>query len=314
MSAICQIICDSTCDFSAQQAQEYNVKILPFHYTEKDKAGGGLSGDDDLFQSRSAHEFYDAIRHGACPMTSQPSQYEYEQAFEEAYASGVPTVVFSISSKLSGGYEGALMALERVKEAHPEEEVRIYVVDSKLASVALHLLVFEACRKRDAGMNAEELVLWAKEARYNVHTVVLVDNLDALHRGGRLPTGVAVVGDALDVKPILHINVDGSLGIRSVARGRKKAMRKMIEHVKQGNREQDVTPAVVVGDADAPEDGYQIGSEITRLLPDITLLRPTVGPTIGSHVGPSMLACSFWGEDRRNEKKISRVKGVRTSK
>lgn len=314
MSAICQIICDSTCDFSAQQAQEYNVKILPFHYTEKDKAGGGLSGDDDLFQSRSAHEFYDAIRHGACPMTSQPSQYEYEQAFEEAYASGVPTVVFSISSKLSGGYEGALMALERVKEAHPEEEVRIYVVDSKLASVALHLLVFEACCKRDAGMNAEELVLWAKEARYNVHTVVLVDNLDALHRGGRLPTGVAVVGDALDVKPILHINVDGSLGIRSVARGRKKAMRKMIEHVKQGNREQDVTPAVVVGDADAPEDGYQIGSEITRLLPDITLLRPTVGPTIGSHVGPSMLACSFWGEDRRNEKKISRVKGVRTSK
>ena len=67
MSAICNIMCDSTCDFTAEQAAARGVTILPFHYVEAGKPGGGLCGDDDLFQSRSAHEFYDAIRHGATP-------------------------------------------------------------------------------------------------------------------------------------------------------------------------------------------------------------------------------------------------------
>lgn len=67
MSVKCNIMCDSTCDFTAEQAAERNVTILPFHYVEADKPNGGLCGDDDLFQSRSAHEFYDAIRHGAMP-------------------------------------------------------------------------------------------------------------------------------------------------------------------------------------------------------------------------------------------------------
>lgn len=189
MAATCQIMCDSTCDFTAEQAERENIRILPFHYVEAGKPDGGLSGDDDLFQSRSAHEFYDAIRRGAMPMTSQPSQLEYDEAFQAAYESGVPTVMFCISSGLSGGYQGACASLERLKEAHPNEEVRIYVIDSLIASTSLTLLLEEACRQRDAGLNAEQLVMWAEEARYHVHTIFMVDNLDALHRGGRLPKG-----------------------------------------------------------------------------------------------------------------------------
>ena len=115
MGAICQIMADSTCDFTPQMATELGVTILPFHYVEAGKPDGGLSGDDDLFQTRSAHEFYDAIRHGAMPITSQPSQLEYDEAFQRAYESGVPTVLFCISSGLSGGYEGARMSLERLR-------------------------------------------------------------------------------------------------------------------------------------------------------------------------------------------------------
>ena len=168
-------------------------------------------------------------------MTSQPSQLEYDQAFQAAYDSGIPTVLFCISSGISGGYNGAVTALDRFKEEHSDEEVRIYVVDCLLASTAQTLLVEEACHQRDAGRNAEEIVLWANEARYHVHTVFLVDNLDALHRGGRLPKAISVVGDALDVKAILHFSLDGSLGIRSVARGRKKGM--ALSHVRLTRKE-----------------------------------------------------------------------------
>ena len=307
-------MCDSTCDFTAEQAAERGVTILPFHYVEANKPDGGLSGDDDLFQSRSDHEFYDAIRHGAMPMTSQPSQLEYDEAFRAAYKSGIPTVLFCISSGLSGGYNGAVMSLERLKEAHPDEEVRIYVVDTLVASTALTLLLNEACNKRDAGMNAERLAMWAEGARYRVRTLFMVDNLDALHRGGRLPKGVAVVGDALDVKALLHFNIDGTLGICSVARGRKKGMRKLADYF-QKNRELELCGHVAaVGDADAAEDGFSVASELKRVDPEMRVLRPTIGPTIGSHVGPGMVSCCFWGNDRRKDKQVTKVRGVRETK
>ncbi len=311
MAVKCRIMCDSTCDLSAERAAELDVKIIPFHYVEAGKPDGGLAGDDDLFQTRTAHEFYDAIRRGACPMTSQPSQLEYDEAFQEAYDSGIPTVLFCISSGISGGYEGAVTSLNRFKEAHPDEDVRIYVIDSLVASTALNLLIEEACHQRDAGLNAEELVLWANEARYRVHAIFMVENLDALHRGGRIPKGVSLVGDALDVKAILHFNLDGSLGIRSVARGRKKGIRKLVEHFDKSRIIEPYGHVVCVGDADAPNDGYVIASELRAVDQELEVLRSTIGPTIGCHVGPGMVSCCFWGADRRGDKAVGRVKGVR---
>ena len=314
MSVKCNIMCDSTCDFTAQQAQARGVTILPFHYVEAGKPDGGLAGDDDLFQSRTAHEFYDAIRHGATPMTSQPSQLEYDEAFQAAYESGVPTVMFCISSGISGGYNGAVMSLDRLKEAHPNEEVRIYVIDTKIASTALTLLVNEACNQRDAGLNAEQLVMWAEEARYHVHTLFMVDNLDALHRGGRLPKGVAVIGDALDVKALLHFNLDGTLGIRSVARGRKKGLRKLVDYYDKNHALDGQKNTCAVGDADVADDGFNVAAELRRLDDSLEVLRPTIGPTIGAHVGPGMVSVCFWGGDRRNDKQVTKVKGVRETK
>lgn len=315
MAAICNIMCDSTCDFSAAQAAARNVRIIPFHYIEAGKPDGGLAGDDDLFQTRSAHEFYDAIRHGACPMTSQPSQLEYDEAFRDAYESGVPTVLFCISSGISGGYNGAVTSLNRLKEEHPGEEVRIYVVDTLVSSTALALLLNEACNQRDAGLNAEQLVMWAEEARYRVHTLFMVDNLDALHRGGRLPKGVAVIGDALDVKALLHFNLDGSLGIRSVARGRKKGLRKLADYYEKNHHLKEGEANVVgVGDADVADDGFNVAAELRRMDDTLEVLRPTIGPTIGCHVGPGMVSVVFWGNDRRNDKQITKVKGVRQDK
>ena len=299
MSAICNIMCDSTCDFTAEQAAERNVTILPFHYIEAGKPDGGLCGDDDLFQSRCAHDFYDAIRNGAAPMTSQPSQLEYDEAFKAAYESGVPTVMFCISSGISGGYNGAVASLDRLKEAHPGEEVRIYVVDTLIASTALTLLLNEACNKRDAGASAEDIVAWAEEARFRVRVMFMVENLDALHRGGRIPKGVAVVGDALGVKPMLHFNLDGTLGICGVARGRKKGLRKLVEHYKKNVVHGDEANVVAVGDADVPEDGFNVAAELRAFDETLEVLRPTIGPTIGSHVGPGMVSCVFWGKDRR---------------
>jgi DegV family protein with EDD domain len=293
----CVVMSDSTCDFSAPQAKLEGVRIIPFHYED---AAGRLRGDDDLFTSLGAHEFYDLIRSGAQLFTSQPSQLEFEESFTEVLDAGDEAVRFCISSGISGGYEGALMALSRVEQEHPEAAGRIHVVNTYLASTPMHLLVHEACRKRDEGLSAAQIADWAREARWSAQTLFMVDNLASLHRGGRVPKTVAVAGDKLNVKPLLTFSLTGELGIVGVARGRKKGLAKLVDYFRRGCAKDGGNLVVAIGDADAREDGNALAERIKEQFPGARTLRSTIGPTIGCHVGPGMVSCCFWGEDRRS--------------
>ena len=293
----CVVMSDSTCDFSAPQAKLEGVRIIPFHYED---AAGRLRGDDDLFTSLGAHEFYDLIRSGAQLFTSQPSQLEFEEAFTEVLDAGDEAVLFCISSGISGGYEGALMALSRVEQEHPEAAGRIHVVNTYLASTPMHLRVHEACRKRDEGLSAAQIADWAREARWSAQTLFMVDNLASLHRGGRVPKTVAVAGDKLNVKPLLTFSLTGELGIVGVARGRKKGLAKLVDYFRRGCAKDGGNLVVAIGDADAREDGNALAERIKEQFPGARTLRSTIGPTIGCHVGPGMVSCCFWGEDRRS--------------
>lgn len=299
MATKCNIMTDSCCDFSAGEVEEAGIAWIPYTYTETGKEDG-LSGFDDLFQSRTAHEFYSAIKNGACPMTSQPSQIAYEQAFEQVLATGIPTVHFCLSSGISGSYNGAVTALDRVREKHGGTlPTPIYVVDCLIGSTTQNLFIHRAVQKRDEGLTAEELVAWAEDARFHVHTIFMVDNLDALHRGGRIPKSVAVVGGVLDVKPLLTFRLDGSLAVMGVARGRRKAMRKMRDFYEALHVPGCQENAVAIGDADCAGDGDSLMGALLADDADLKVYRSTIGPTIGCHVGPDMLSCCFWGEDRR---------------
>lgn len=311
MSVKFNLMSDSTCDFSPEDSARAGVAILPFTYTEAGKADGGFHGIDDQFQSRSPHEFYEAIRNGAAPMTSQPSQLVFEEAFRAALKTGLPSVLFCISSGISGGYNGAMAALDRLKEEMGTSDLPIYVVDSLLASTALYLLVDEAVRLRDAGATAQETYEWALEARYHVRTIFMVDSLDTLHRGGRIPRTVALVAGALDAKPLLNFDLDGSLGIVGVAHGRAKGIRKLVEHFVEQRCDDGRAPVVSIGAADSPADLERLAAMLEEAEPGVRVLTSSIGPTIGCHVGPGMLSCVCWGADRRRGKGHGKVKGIR---
>ena len=105
-----------------------------------------------------------------------------------------------------------------------------------------------------------------------------------------------------------------TLGIRAVARGRKKGMRKLADYFQKNRELEPYGHVAAVGDADAAEDGFSVASELKRVDPELRVLRPTIGPTIGSHVGPGMVSCCFWGNDRRKDKQVTKVRGVRETK
>ena len=179
MSAKCNLIIDSCCDLPLELVQQEGVQLINFNYIIDDK-----TFKDDFYQSVTPKEFYDSIRNGATPSTSQVAPAETEAAFRNAIESGVPTVYLCFSSGLSSNYSTAYAIWRQLKAEHPEAP--IYIVDLLIGSTPEGLLVLEALRQRESGLTAEEMVAWAEEARYFVQTLFMVDDLDALHRGGRI--------------------------------------------------------------------------------------------------------------------------------
>ncbi|MGN0302099.1 MAG: DegV family protein [Anaerotardibacter sp.] len=295
MEPKCNLIIDSCCDLPVELIPD-NVTVLNYSYILD-----GITYSDDFFQSVTVKEFYDTIRAGATPSTSQISPAVLEEAFRKGCESGIPTVYFSMSGGISSNAESAKMIADMVKEDYPDAE--LYVVDTLLGCTPEGVLDFEIMRLFNQGFTAAQLVEWASEALYHANTLFMVDDLDALHRGGRLPKSVAAVGDALNVKPLLNFSTDGTLGLVGVARGRKKGIKQMAQFFKENY---DVNSKfVMIGNADCPEEAEKLRKEILSIDPAANVFIHTIGTTIGCHVGADMISISFWGVDRREAMSVA---------
>ena len=308
MQPQCNLIIDSCCDLPFEVVNRPGVELLEFTYIDSEGAHS-----DDLYQSTTAHEFFQRMRDGEEPSTSQLSIPVLQDAFRRAIDSGIPTVFLCFSSALSGSYDVAVMVRDQLVEENPGAE--LYVVDTKLASVAEAPLVYEAIRQRDKGLTAKEMVAWAEEARYFVDALFMVEDLEALRRGGRIPATIAYAGGKLDVKPLLTIDAEGKLTLTGVARGRKKGLKQLADYYLKRRDVNEPSSQVIIGDADCPKDVERLRELIRKGHEGALFLESSIGPVIGSHVGPGMIAVVFWGSDKREGLSVAdriarRVKGA----
>ena len=294
----CNVIIDSCCDLPPQVIDVPGVEVLKFPYLIDDE-----QRIDDMFQSVPAHEFYERMRKGASLSTAQIPIPVITDAFTRAIESGIPTVYLGFASALSGTFDTISLIRDQLVAEHPDAQ--LYVVDTHLASIAEGLLVFEAIRQRARGLTAEELVDWANEARFFVNEQFTLDELEWLRKGGRIPSSVAFAGSKLDVKPMMDISLDGRLSLSGVARGRKKAIKQLAEYYKRRTLEIGCGTHVVIGSADCPKDVERLKAELYKVDETVLFLETSIGPVIGSHVGPGMLAISFMGQDSREDLSVS---------
>lgn len=294
----CNLIIDSCSDVPAELVNSEGIILLKFPYILDEE-----TLEDDLFQSVTAKEFYDGMRKGKEPSTAQLSVPVLQETFRQAAETGIPTVYLSFTSGMSGSYDVAMLVRDQILEEYPDFE--LYVVDTKLASIAEGFLVFEAIAQWEKGLSAKDLADWAEEARNYVWCEFMVEDLDSLKRGGRIPSSVAVAGAALDVKPILTIDVDGKLQLTGVSRGRKKGMRHLAECYAKNVNTDGRTHYVMLGNADCPKDMDKLKAIIEKDDPDALFIESSIGPVIGSHVGPGMLAVVFWGDDKRENLSVA---------
>lgn len=278
---------DSTADLPIEIIKELGLRIIPFSYAINDDVYHYYLDERD----GDIVEFYDKLRKGAMPVTSQVNPVMYKEVFEEYAKQGKDVLYLCFSSGLSGSYQTAVMGANMVKEDYPD--VRIDVVDSCSASIGEGIFLYQAALKKKAGADIDELETWISDNCHRVSHWFMVEDLFHLKRGGRLSTVEAMVGSALKIKPILSIDEEGKLVVKSKARGVGKAVEYLVSKVVEEGGDLDKLVAVV-GHADSPEKANKIKELVIAAgMKEENIMTAPIGPIIGTHVGAGMAAIAF---------------------
>ncbi len=281
------LVGDSTADLKPEIVRNMDVKIIPFSYSINDEVFNYYLDERD----GDVKLFYDRLRKGAMPVTSQVNPVVYKELFEEIVKEGKDILYLCFTSGLSGSYQTAMMAVDLVRDEYPD--ARIEVVDSLCASVGEGVFLYEADKLKKSGMDLETLKQWLEDNKRKVNHWFMVEDLFHLKRGGRVTTVEAMVGSALKIKPILSVDEQGKLVVRSKARGVNKALDYLVDKTIEngGNLSQLVA---VIGHADAPEKAEKIKNMVLEAgMKEENIIISSIGPIIGSHVGAGMAAIAF---------------------
>lgn len=285
------IVTDSTTDMGAQYYEENNVRFIGMHYTIDDEEYIQYSGKDMAIK-----DFYDKVRKGSMPKTSQVAYEDAYNLFEEIVKEGKDIFYLSFSGALSGSYQTLTLVAKDIMEKYPESTVK--VIDSISACGGEGFLLHHCVTRRNQGADLEELTEYAEVIKYNTIHLFTVMDLNHLHRGGRLSKASAVFGTMLGIKPVLYFNDKGQLLPYAKVRGRKQSLdamaKQMKEKYKVGENEE-----IFIHDADSREDAEYLGKLIMKMMPDVKKVRyGHIGAVIGAHAGPSTIALFFIGKNR----------------
>lgn len=281
------IMSDSTADLPVEVVKALGVPIIPFSYSIEETVYEYYLDERD----GDAGAFYERLRKGAMPVTSQVNPVRYQDFFRPYAEGGQDVLYVCFSSGLSGSFQSAKLAADMVIEKYPE--ARIECVDSRSAAVGEGAFLYEIVRKKKEGLDMDDMVQWIESTRSHVHHWFMVEDLFHLKRGGRVSTVEAMVGSALKIKPILSVDEEGRLVIRSKARGTNKAMEYLIAKVVEEGGDLGTLRAVI-GHADCLEKANKLKQmAIDAGLKEENLLIAPIGPIIGTHVGSGMLAIAF---------------------
>jgi DegV family protein with EDD domain len=285
------IMTDSASDMPAHLVQEFGVTLIPlqFNINENDYY------DDPLNRVLAPEDFYAMMRQGHMGRTAQVNTQQFIEVFDTILQSGQDLIYLGFSSKISGTYDASVMAAQQMTEKYPDRNV--LTIDTKCASLGLTLLVDLAAQKKNEGMSVLELYEWVNAQLPRLCHWVTVEDLVYLKRGGRISAASSLVGKTLNIKPIIHVDNEGSLISVGKTRGRKQSL----EFLAQKMSELCVSPedqTVYICHADTLQDAQTLEASIKSLLTVKEVRISMMGPVIGSHVGPGTMALFFLGRER----------------
>ncbi len=281
------LITDSACDLSPELLAQWNVELIRMPYMFQD------TGEQFMDHDQPIHEFYEQMRNGRVAKTSSINVDAYFEKCTPLLEAGHDLLYVAFSSGLSATCANGKTAAEELMKKFPERTIR--VVDSLCASAGEGLFLWLAKENRDKGMSLDENADALEADKLHLCHWFTVDDLKYLKRGGRISATTALLGTALNVKPVLHVDDEGHLIKMTQVHGRKKAIRRMAQML--GETILEGSP-VYISHGDCPEDAEMLRDILMETYHVKVSLITYVGSLIGAHSGPGTLALFFRGTHR----------------
>ena len=274
-----KIIVDSTADLMPEQKARVQVVPLTVHFGDREYIDG-VNIDHKTFYEM-------LVESDELPSTSQATPAAFSEAYHQVTQDGDGAVVITLSHKLSGTYQSAMIAAEDYAD--------IFVVDSATAAIGGGILTELALQLADSGMDARQIARTLEEEKKNVRVVAMLDTLEYLKRGGRISKTVALAGALLNIKPVAAIE-DGEIHILGKARGSRQGNNLLAQEIEKCGGV-DFTKPVLLGYTGMSDVLLQKYKEDSKHLwqDGVDNLRSTcIGSVIGTHAGPGAIAVAFF--------------------
>ena len=282
------ITVNSTVDLPKEWLEERNVPVVPLRYTMDGQTYEDMNG-------LTAKEFFDKLREGKMSVTSQVNPEEAKEALEPFVKAGKDVLHLAFSSGLSGTCNSMKIAGEELQEEYPE--AKVIVIDTLCACLGEGLLLYKALQQKAAGKTIQETADWVEENKLHICHDVTVDDLNHLHRGGRISKATAVVGTMVKIKPIIHMDDNGKLQVIGKERGRKKSLNKIVDMAVEQSKGWD-NDIIMITHGDCIEDAEYVAGLVRGKMGIDNILINNIGTVIGSHTGPGVVAVFCMGNKR----------------
>lgn len=281
------IFTDSACDISDDILGKWGVKCasLTLRFNDEDRE----YANDEI----APKEFYQRMRDGASAKTSAINIETFKDMFRKELTEGRDVLYLGFSSGLSNTYNAGRLAAEELHDEFPDR--RVIAVDTLSASAGQGLFVYLAAEQKKNGASIEEAARFVLDKRMNLCHWFTVDDLKYLKRGGRISATAAFVGGMLNIKPVLHVDDEGKLTAVCKVRGRRAALRTIVD--KYEELAEDKNGIIYISHGDCMEDVTEIKTMLEEKGGKVEVITD-VGPVIGAHAGPGVLAVFYLGSKR----------------
>lgn len=274
-----RIIVDSTTDLMPEVKGRVSVVPLTVHFGDEEYIDGVTIDHKSFYEKLVETDVH--------PTTSQATPAAFMAEYEKVRAAGDSAVVITLSAKLSGTYQSAVIAATDFEN--------IYVVDSASATIGAAVLTELALRYLDEGLEAKEIAARLEEEKKRILIVALLDTLEYLKRGGRISKTVAFAGAVLNIKPVIAVS-DGEIMVLGKARGSKMGNNLLEQEIEKAGGV-DFSAPVLLGYTGLSDLLLRKYIEDSRRLWEEGLDEvrfTTIGSVIGTHAGPGAIAVAFF--------------------
>ncbi|SDZ33259.1 EDD domain protein, DegV family [Evansella caseinilytica] len=274
------IMTDSTAYIPLHIREDLNISMVPLNVVFGEEA---FKEEMEI----TIEQFYKELKQkDTLPTTSQPAIGLFEEEYNQLAAAGYEDViVITLSSGISGTYQTAVAA------GNTAEGINVHVFDSEISCMVQGFYVLKAAKMANEGKTTDEILHHLQDMKSTTRAYFMVDDLNHLHRGGRLNGAQLIVGSLLQIKPVLHFENKVIVPFEKV-RTAKKALNLILtmldDDVKKGTPLQ-----ITVIHANRLNKANEIAAELRQKYPDCHIAVSYFGPVIGTHLGEGSIGIGW---------------------